>query len=100
MEKSGYPPGIRVAVAVQIVPGDAWVRGVVTDPKHSVEMITLTDYSGVSVAVPKDALKGVAFANNTPYAFADNAIAASFANSKHAGALLADPNYAFEIVAE
>ena len=76
------------------------MRGVVTHPKHTVELFALTDYSGIGAAVPEDALKCVAFANDAPYSFADNAIAAPFADPEHAGALLADPNYTFEIVAE
>ena len=48
----------------------------------------------------EDTLECVAFANNAPSSFADNAITAPFADPEHARALLADSDHTFEIVAE
>ena len=68
--------------------------------KNTVELFAFAYDAGIGPTMAEDTLECVAFANNAPSSFADDAIAAAFADPEHARALLADSDHTFEIVAE
>src|SRR6476620_6849462 len=68
--------------------------------KNTVELFAFAYNARIGPTMAEDTLECVAFADNASYSATHNSVAASFANSKHARALLADSDHTLEIVAK